>query len=279
MTQETYDDPSDDIELLRSAAVAAGIIGLGYFRKKLKTWTKEHASPVSEADYQIDDFLAQTLMGARPHYGWLSEETADDLVRLKKRRVFIVDPIDGTRGFIRGDEGWSICLSVVENGKSIAGVIYAPALNQMYEAVIGEGAKLNGKMLAVAPKNDRQPIIPAAQAVHSELDHAKLDYQRGPAFPSLAHQLVQVATGDLDVAIGRRGAQDWDIAAASVILSECGILLEDVCVGPPILNKLETRHGALAALADNSLRAIIHKALKQVYGCPQIDISTINGDA
>lgn len=269
MTQNTYDDPSDDMELLRTAAVAAGIMGMGYFRTDLKTWSKENASPVSEADCQIDQFLCQTLMGARPHYGWLSEETDDDLIRLEKHRVFIVDPIDGTRGFIRGDDRWTICIAVVEDGKTICGVVYAPARDEMYEAVIGQGAKLNGKPLVFSPSGRALPIIPAAEAVHTELKYAELDYERGPALPSLAHLLVQVATGALDVAIGRRGARDWDIASAMLILSESGIELEDVCVGQPILNKSETRHGALAAIGDSSLRVIIHKALKDVYGCPE----------
>lgn len=112
------------------------------------------------------------------------------------------------------------------------------------------------------------PIIPASSAVHQELQAADLDYVQGPSFPSLAYRLVQVATGTLDVAIARRGAQDWDIAGAAIILSECGIVLEDVCVGVPQLNKQNTRHGAIAALSDDSLKPLVHNALRQVYGCP-----------
>ncbi len=268
MTQQNFENPGDDIELLRSAAVAAGIMALGYFRRDIKSWTKENSSPVTEADFIVDDFLAKTLLGARPDYGWLSEESADDLARLEKRRIFIVDPIDGTRGFMRGDARWSICIAVVENGVAIAGVIYAPEIDELYEAVIGQGAKLNSKPLVWCANDEPLPLIPAADAVLNELTHAKLDFIEGPTLPSLAHRLVQVATGDLDVAIGRRGAQDWDIAAASVILKECGIGFEDVCVGAPIFNKPEIRHGALAAIRDNSLRETIHDSLKRVYGCP-----------
>ena len=270
MTQNTYSDPGDDIELLRSAAVAAGIMAMGYFRKKVKTWSKENASPVTEADYLVDSFLAQTLMGARPHYGWLSEETADDPIRLKKKRIFIVDPIDGTRGFIRGEDSWTICIAVVENGKPVAGVVYAPARDELYEAVLNGGAKLNANPLIPGPPAGRKPIIPAAKAVHSELAHAGLEYEPGPTLPSLAYRLVQVAAGNLDVGIGRRGAQDWDIAAASIILEESGVEFEDVCAGTPVFNKPETRHSAIAAIADQSLTPIVHTALKNVYGCPEM---------
>ena len=255
--------------MLRSAAVAAGIMAMGYFRRDVKTWTKDNSSPVTEADYMVDRFLGQTLTAARPQYGWLSEESTDSEARLSKKRIFVVDPIDGTRGFIRGDDCWTICLGVVENGTAVSGVIYAPARDELYQAVAGKGAKLNGAPLVRRSHPLDRPIIAAPGAVHSELEAAGLDYVRGPSMPSLAYRLVQVATGVLDGAVARRGAQDWDIAAAAIILSECGITLEDVCAGVPVFNRKDTRHGALAALVDPSLKPLVHDALVKVYGCPK----------
>ena len=269
MQQNESASQNPDLELLRSAAVGAGIMALGYFRQDVKTWTKSNASPVTEADYLVDDFLLQTLCAARPGYGWLSEESPDDPARLEKNRIFIADPIDGTRGFIRGEDSWTICLAVVEKGLPIAGVIYAPARDELYEAALGCGAKLNGVPLQRRKHPGKAPIIPAPGAVHNELKGAGLSYVHGPALPSLAYRLIQVATGVLDGAVARRGAQDWDIAAAAIILSECGLQLEDVCCGPPRFNRKETRHGALAVMADPSLKALMHDALIKIYGCPQ----------
>lgn len=260
--------PAEDLELLRTSAVAAGIIASGYFRRAVKTWEKANASPVSEADLVVDKFLMTTLRAARPGYGWLSEETADDRERLGKTRTFIVDPIDGTRGFLRGEETWTVSLAVIENGVPIAGVIFAPALDEMYDAHTGGGARLNGRPLRRGRRAGAAPIIPAPGAVHQEMQAAGLDYTRGPAFPSLAYRLVQVATGRLDAAVARRGSLDWDIAAAAVILAEAGIAFADVCAGVPVFNKSELRHGALAALGDMSLKPIVHSALIKVYGCP-----------
>jgi 3'-phosphoadenosine 5'-phosphosulfate (PAPS) 3'-phosphatase len=113
-----------DLELLRTAAVTAGIIASSYFRRDLKTWTKENASPVSEADIVLDKFLHSALTTARPGYGWLSEESADDLQRVDRPRTFVVDPIDGTRGFIRGEDSWTVSLAVVERGVPVVGVVY-----------------------------------------------------------------------------------------------------------------------------------------------------------
>ena len=113
----------EDLELLRSAAVAGGIVAAGYFRRDLKTWTKENASPVTEADFAVNSHLENALRSARPDYGWLSEETADDASRLSCRRTFVIDPIDGTRGFIRGEDSWTISLAVVEDGIAVVGVV------------------------------------------------------------------------------------------------------------------------------------------------------------
>jgi myo-inositol-1(or 4)-monophosphatase len=261
---------ADDRELLRSAAVTAGIIAAGYFRRDLKTWTKENASPVSEADIVLDNFLFSTLTAARPDYGWLSEESLDNPERLNRRRCFIVDPIDGTRGFIRGEDSWTVSLAVVEDGIPITGVVYAPVRDEMYDAILGGGARFNGRPLARERRPDRiSPLIPAPGAVHQELQAAGLDYTRGPAYPSLAYRLVQVATGKLDAAVTRRGAQDWDIAGAACILNESGIGFEDVCIGALRFNRPEVRHGALAALGEPWLKAQLHAALVKVYGCPQ----------
>jgi myo-inositol-1(or 4)-monophosphatase len=261
---------TEDREMLRSAAVSAGIIAAGYFRKGVKTWTKENASPVSEADIVLDDYLRGTLLSARPGYGWLSEETADGPDRLSHRRVFVVDPIDGTRGFIRGEDSWTVSLAVVEDGIAIAGVVYAPARDELYDAALAEGARLNGRPLRRQRHPGRAaPLIPAPGAVHQELQALGLEYTRGPAYPSLAYRLVQVATGHLDAVATRRGSQDWDIAGAACILAETGIGFEDVCIGALRFNRPEIRHGALAALGEPSLKAPLHAALVKIYGCPQ----------
>lgn len=271
MSAPIHSDALIDVELLKSAAVHAGIIALGFFRTDLKTWTKSGSSPVSEADIALDQFLTQTLRAERENYGWLSEETADTPDRLSHQRVFVVDPIDGTRGFIKGDDSWTISLAVVENGRPVAGVVYAPVRNEMFEATLGAGAMLNGQHLKRSHRNGGERLIPAPAAVHNELAQAQLEYQKGPTYPSLAYRLVQVATGGLDAAVARSGAEDWDIAGAHIILEETGIDLIDVCRGIPRYNKPSTRHMALAASADPSLSKPLHDALRVVYGCPSGD--------
>ncbi len=275
MHESSFTSYAEDLELLRTAAVTAGIIASSYFRRDLKTWTKENASPVSEADIVLDSFLRSALTTARPSYGWLSEESVDDPARIGTARVFIVDPIDGTRGFIKGEDSWTVSLAVVEHDLPVAGVVFAPARNEMYEASLGGGARLNGAAIARAtPADRRSPLIPAPGAVHHELQAAGLDYTRGPAYPSLAYRLVQIATGKLDATVVRRGASDWDIAGAAAILGECGVHFEDACMGGMRFNQADVRHGALAAFAQSSLRDVLTGALIKVYGCPEAHLDS-----
>ena len=142
-------DLAGDLALLVEAAREAGRIALRFFRQSPEVWMKGGTSPVSEADYAADKFLNETLLAARPDYGWLSEETADDAARLSARRTFVVDPIDGTRGFLEGRREWCVSIAVVERGRSIAGVLECPAKKETYSAVLGGGAFKNGKRLAI----------------------------------------------------------------------------------------------------------------------------------
>ena len=140
-----------DLENLKTAAIEAGKIALGYFNKNYKTWDKEAgAGPVTEADLEIDYFLKIFLLNCEPQYGWLSEETEDGSSRLTKTKVFIVDPIDGTRSFIAGDKTWAHSLAVVENGIPIAAVIHLPKMDLLYTAEVDKGAFLNGNKISVS---------------------------------------------------------------------------------------------------------------------------------
>jgi len=133
-----------DLELVAAAARQAGEIALRYFRREPRHWTKDGNSPVTEADIASDRFLRQHLLEARPDYGWLSEETVDTPDRLGRRRVFIVDPIDGTRGFIEGSEDWCVSVAIVEDGVPRVGALAVPARGEWFEAHAGGGARLNG---------------------------------------------------------------------------------------------------------------------------------------
>ena len=138
---------SSDLGLLCDAARAAGEIAMGFWKTgRAQAWEKPgDAGPLTEADLAVDRMLKSELISARPDYGWLSEESEDSAARLAHERVFIVDPIDGTRAFITGQEGFAHSLAVAEGGKITAAVVYLPARDQLYAAEPATpGATLNG---------------------------------------------------------------------------------------------------------------------------------------
>lgn len=237
-----------DLALLVSAAESAADLALGWFRQDPQVWHKENASPVSEADYAVDRHLKQTLLAARPDYGWLSEETEDDPSRLGRDRVFVVDPIDGTRGFLAGSDEWTISLAVVENGRPTAAALIQPATATLFTALAGGGAWIGSRPLAlqVAP-----PLFGATVAGPAALVTA-LNRSVGQVSPagyiaSLALRIAMVADGRLDLALAKPNAHDWDIAAADLVLTEAGGVLASLDGSAVLYNRPVPSHPTLIA--------------------------------
>ena len=129
-----------DIALLRDSVQEAGALALSLFRTELRNWTKGASSPVSESDIAVNDLIQQQLRSARPDYGWLSEESADDETRLGKKLVWIVDPIDGTRGYLAGREDWCVSVALVENAAPLLAAVFVPASDEFFFAARGQEA-------------------------------------------------------------------------------------------------------------------------------------------
>ncbi|MFC6198731.1 inositol monophosphatase family protein [Ponticaulis profundi] len=219
-------DYSADMTLLREAALEAGKIAMAYYCKSLKIWDKEPNHPVTEADLAVNTFLMETLRAARPDYGWLSEETLDTPDRLDRERVFVVDPIDGTRAFMNGDPHFCIALAVLENDQPVASVIYAPAHKELYEAYYGGGARMNGQTILASKRTN---------LVEGRLiaDPGMFDHPGWPqVWPDLVHPEVKpnatayrmalVADGRWDAVMVLGNKSDWDIVAATLIIREAG---------------------------------------------------------
>lgn len=216
--------PATDLTLLADAALAAGDVALRYFKADPKVWVKDdNQGPVTEADLAVNALLLDTLRGARPDYGWLSEETPDDTDRLKTTRQFIIDPIDGTRAFIAGTRDWSHALAVVENGEVMAGVVTLPARGMTYAAIRGGGATLNGEPITVT----QIASLTQAHVLTTKPNLAPEHWLGGvaPLFSkgfrsSLAYRLCLVAEGRFDAMLTLRPSWEWDIAAGALIVAE-----------------------------------------------------------
>lgn len=252
-------DITSDLKLLREAAAGAASIAMRHFRNAPAVRLKSGNSPVSAADLEADDYLRDVLMAARPHYGWLSEES-HDLARdwAGKAAIFVVDPIDGTRAFINGEETWCVSLAVVSEARALAGVLHCPATGEIFEAHAGGGAFRSGKPVHATVKAGGglhlagpKPLVEAASR------HLPGNTRRHETIPSLAYRIAMVADGRLDGTYVRPNACDWDIAAAAVILSEAGgaIVMADGTVPP--LGGPKVTHGHLVAAARHAVSPML----------------------
>jgi len=237
---------------LEQLAREAGAIAMADFRPGEHTSAavrlKGGGSPVTDADLAVDRFLQQGAGAIAPEAGWLSEETADSPERLERERVFVVDPIDGTTAFMRGDPRWSISLALVEKGRPIVGVVHAPALERTFLAVSGGGAFLNDEAIAVSPRGDLQGAAFVAPTEYQDfLGDSAYELRFVKRTPSLALRIVQIAMGEADVAIAKPNARDWDIAAADVIISEAGGALVELDGDALAYNRPNSRRDMLVA--------------------------------
>lgn len=242
-------DPNlEDLVLLEDAARQAGEIALSFFGGDPRTWFKDNKSPVSEADMEVDGYLAEVLRMARPDYGWLSEEAVDNKERLARPRTFIVDPIDGTRAFLAGGDEWTVALAVVDHGRPVAGVVYCPVRRELFSAVANRGARLNGEKITVSSHNAVEGArLSGPHSIVANDKILKAGFERMPNVRSLAYRIALVAAGRVEVAAARGGPSDWDLAAADLLVQEAGGRLTDLNGNGVTYNKETTRHPGLIA--------------------------------
>ncbi|MEJ1157743.1 3'(2'),5'-bisphosphate nucleotidase CysQ [Prosthecomicrobium sp. N25] len=249
LLRKTAPDLGPDVALLAEAVVEAGATALKHFRRDPRVWMKAGDSPVSEADLEADRLLHARLLGARPAYGWLSEETADNPGRLDRTRVFVVDPIDGTRAFIAGEPVWAVSAAVVEAGRPVAGALYQPATGDLMLAAAGRGAWRGGERLSVSGRRDLQGARVAGPRRFFERPEPRPhDLEAHPFVPSLALRVAWVATGRLDLAVASARSHDWDLAASDLLVHEAGGRLVTAEGAPLAYNAAVPRHPALAAM-------------------------------
>lgn len=261
MMEPDLEPYAKDLALMVEASRMAADVGMSHFRQDPEVWYKnEGRSPVSEADIAIDELLKKVLLGARPDYGWLSEEAEDTEHRLACRRVFIVDPIDGTRAYVGGRPDWCVSVGLVVEGKPVAGVLAAPARGEVWQAHAGGGAFLNDVQLTSGEPEIQDArlrvAVPDVVAKHMRPGAmAGLDKVAGG--PSLALRVAAVANGELDGVYVRPQASEWDLAAADVLLAETGHILVDGAGRRMLYNQPDPSRGLLLAASHQQVAGLL----------------------
>ncbi|WP_299002804.1 3'(2'),5'-bisphosphate nucleotidase CysQ [uncultured Caulobacter sp.] len=218
-----------DLDLILEAALKAGALALSARESGLKIWSKAGGSPVTDADLAVDTLLKLELKSARPDYGWLSEETADDQARLATRRQFVVDPIDGTVAFMKNKPWFAVSIAVVEDGRPIAGVVHAPALSETYAATLQGPATLNGAPIAPSATDQLfgAAMLGDAKMFAHPAWREPWPEMRIESRNSIAYRMCLVASGAFDAAVALSPKSEWDLAAADLIVRRAGATLSD----------------------------------------------------
>ena len=221
----------DKLELAVEAGRRTGDLILEYYGRNAKVRDKGNDHPVSIADLEADTLLKEILLGACPDYGWLSEETADDTRRLHKEIVWIVDPIDGTREFLQRIPEYVVSIALVRQGEPVVGVVFNPARDELYAAVRGGGAFLNGKRVfcsATTRLDQATLIVSRSETGRGEVDTFHPYLKRLRPLGSVSYKLATVAAGQGDLNISVQPKNEWDVCAGDLLVREAGGLMLDL---------------------------------------------------
>jgi len=221
---ERTSDFAAELALLTEAVREAGAAALAFYGTGARVWHKPDRSPVSEADLAADAVLKDSLRGARPLYGWMSEESGYAAASGKPDRVWIVDPIDGTRAFIKKRAEWAVSAALVEDSRPIAAAVFNPAVGRLFTAMRGGGAHLNGAPIRASVRTSLAGARMLAQdstlrGRRWTIPWPDMELHR---VNSIAYRICLVASGQFDAALSTSAKSDWDIAAADLIVHEAG---------------------------------------------------------
>lgn len=206
------------------AANRANLVIQNYSRQNIQVEHKSADQPVTKADKEANAIIQKTLLSEFPKDGWLSEETLDNSDRLGKNRVWIVDPLDGTKEFINRVPEYCVSIALAYNGEIVVGVISNPATNEIFSCTKGGGAFLNDKKINVTTTSHLKSS--KILASRSEISRDEWKTFKGHfeivATGGMAHKMSVVACGRGDGSFTLNPKNEWDFAAGVLLIQEAG---------------------------------------------------------
>lgn len=238
-----------ELDVLRAAVRQAGQQALKLAVEGFETHIKKDRSPVTTADLAVNQILRERLLSAFPHDAWLSEESPDDPRRLENARVWVIDPIDGTKYFMRGVPQYAISVALVESHQPVVAAVYNPATDELFSAVRRMGAWLNGQPIHVTSASNARPVILVnPPALERGLFRAIETAAECRPMGSIAYTLALVAAGRADATLNVDGLNEWDVAGGVLLIEEAGGAVMDRNGNPVSFNQAKTSiRGILAA--------------------------------
>ena len=251
-----------ELEVAVAAARAAGAIIRGYYDGGVESWDKSRDNPVTHADLEANRCIQGRIAEAFPGDGWLSEETADSAERLSKARVWIVDPLDGTKEFIQHIPEFCVCIALTIAGRAALGVSYNPATEELFAGIVGHGATYNGKTARVSPETElarTRVFASRSEDKRGEWDAFKSRIQV-VLTGSVAFKLALIAAGKGDATFSLTPKNEWDICAGAALIEAAGGQVTGLDGQPLVFNQPKTLLPGLIAsngLLHAALRALI----------------------
>ena len=250
-----------ELSHLTSAIRVAGERAKDLALKGFEVKTKKDRSPVTTADLEVNRILREMQETHFPGDGWLSEESPDDPARLSKARVWIVDPIDGTKAYVNKLPEYCISVGLAEAGRPVLGAVFNPSTDELFTAVVGGGLRVNGRdVTPAAPISERSEIMVSPWEYRggrwADLDGT---IQCRPML-SIAHALALVAAGRVQATLTIEPENEWDLAAGVLLVQESGGTVADAEGRPFTFNQATPRFRgviAVAATAGKDLRPFL----------------------
>ena len=255
---------SKEFEILLYAAKKSSKKLLEIIEHGFDKYLKSNADPVTTGDYAVNNILQKEFTKHFPEIGWLSEETRDNPDRLEKDLVWIVDPIDGTKEFVSGIPEYAISIALVQRGKPVLGLILNPLKEEIFTAIKGKGAKLNGKPIHVKKTLSDKPIIVASRSEvrRGEFEIFK-DFAEIIPTGSIAYKLALVAAGRADATFSLGPKNEWDIAAGCLIIEEAGGKASDTYSQDFIFNQKNTLVNSIVGTSEIASQQIFDLIQKE----------------
>lgn len=257
----------EEMDVAERAAQEAGSIIIGLFKGQYEVREKSRNNPVTTADLEANRIIRSIIQEKFPSDGWLSEEDLDGSYRLRSSRVWVVDPIDGTKEFIEGVPQFAVSIGFVVDGRPKVAVVYNPAKERFYRAVAGQGAFLNGQAIHVTARREiRGAKLLVSRSEPKRKFQVFVDLCEVKPVGSIAYRLAKVAGGDGDGTLTFRSIHEWDICAGVLMVEEAGGIVLDGSGNPLIFNRQETRHRGVVAANEpltQGLQCLVEKVLAE----------------
>ncbi len=255
----TMSNYSSELAIIHSALTKASARLQRIRYEGLKVEIKSDGSPVTNADLEVNQILQQALLTAFPGDAWLSEESPDNPARLQSQRVWILDPIDGTKPFIKSLPHYTISLALIDKGEPAIGVIFNPATQEYFCAIKGQQAMLNGQPLHVrlpSPSSRSTFLVNTWQVPKPSLKAWRTKHHCPPLLGSIAYSLALVAAGQVDGLINVGPQNEWDIAAGLLLVQAAGGLVFDKHQQPISCNQPNPTVNGIIAIRPGALPTI-----------------------